>query len=266
MKENIWHFIFCEDRHNPLDASEPFVYEMIRTNIPVLFVTSVYTFTILLNKFEKSQLITVWIHHQANTHDIDTFGRYHGETIGAELINAFPRLKFKYITRARNHPSKSDDKNRTEIISLENIFYEIKKTENIQMISDFFDIEEFKQIQEMAKKGDLKGQTTITVGGNFSGILNIGDKNDISNKVIIKNNDEYLVKELERLKVSQEDIKELINILKSDLPDYDNKKFGKATNNWIQKMLGKALEGTWQIGIETAGGILAQLLIGYFGM
>ncbi len=75
-----------------------------------------------------------------------------------------------------------------------------------------------------------------------------------------------LLKNWEKVNVAKSDIEELKTILSTDEPDYKSKKFGNKTINWIQKMIGKALDGTWQVGIETAGGILAQLLLAYYGM
>lgn len=136
-KNNVFHFIFVEDNFNPQDKLEPFVYEMLQTNIPFIFVTDEPLFSVFLEKFPKDQLISVWIHHQANHYKTDKFGRYLGENMGAKLINKYPILKFKYVTRAPVHPAKSDDKKRNPIISLNDIYDEIKDSQNYQKISDF---------------------------------------------------------------------------------------------------------------------------------
>lgn len=135
-KSNVFHFIFVEDRYNPQDKLEPFVYEMLQTNIPCIFVTDEPLFSIFLAKFQKEQQISVWIHHQANHYEIDKFGRYLGENMGAKLIDKYPNLKFKYVTRAQGHPAKSNDKNHNPIISLNDIYDEIKDEKNFQKISD----------------------------------------------------------------------------------------------------------------------------------
>lgn len=152
-KENVFHFVFCEDRINPKDTIEPFVYEMLQTNIPFLFVTDVPSFSIFLDKFPNTQLVTVWIHHQANHLKTDEYGRYLGENIGAKLIDAFPSLKFKYITRAPNHPAKSDDKKRHPIILLNDIYDEIKDNSNFQKISDFRTVQKIEKDDNIVKTG-----------------------------------------------------------------------------------------------------------------
>jgi hypothetical protein len=136
-KDNVFNFIFVEDRFNPQDELEPFVYEMLQTNIPFIFVTDEPLFSIYLGKFSKDQLVSVWIHHQANHNKTDKFGRYLGENTGAKLIDKYPGLKFKYVTRAPEHPLNSNDKKRSPIISLNDIYDEIKDSKNFQKISDF---------------------------------------------------------------------------------------------------------------------------------
>jgi nucleoside phosphorylase len=132
-KENVFHFVFCEQNKKNEDQMEPFVYSMLHTNIPCLFVIDIPNFEMFLEKFEVDQLITVWVHHQAIR---NPYGIYEGENTGAKLISKYPNIKFKYITRAPAHPSISEDKNRTPIISLNDIYEEIEKFENFQKISD----------------------------------------------------------------------------------------------------------------------------------
>lgn len=263
MKNNVFHFVFCEERHQPQDKSEPFVYEMIRTNIPCLFVTNVPTFTIFLNKFPKDQEITVWVHHQANKHDEDKFKRYLGESTGAEIIDTFPNIKFKYITRAPNHPSKSSDKNKTEIISMDEIFAEIKNQANFQKISDFVNLE--KLANQDFKNNHPLAQPNITIKTNY-GVVSSGNENSISNKVSIKEKKEYLSRELKNAKVEQKDVDEILEIISTEEPDINEGKFGKKTNEWIQKMIGKSLDGSWQVSVGAAAGILTELLKGFWGM
>lgn len=136
-KEKVFHFVFAEDKINPKDKLEPFVFEMLQTNIPCIFVTDEPMFSLWLDKFSNDQLISVWVHHQASSLKTDEYGRYLGENIGAKLINKYPKLKFKYLTRAPKHPAKSGDKNQNPIISLNDIYGAIKDENNFQLISDF---------------------------------------------------------------------------------------------------------------------------------
>ena len=43
-------------------------------------------------------------------------------------------------------------------------------------------------------------------------------------------------------------------------------KFGGKVNTWIQKMVGKALDSSWQISVGAAGNILAGSIQSYYGL
>ena len=62
------------------------------------------------------------------------------------------------------------------------------------------------------------------------------------------------------------DINGLRSIIDTDAPDAANKRFGPQVNQWLKKMLEKAIDGSWQIGIGTAGGVLAELINSYYGI
>ena len=42
--------------------------------------------------------------------------------------------------------------------------------------------------------------------------------------------------------------------------------FGPKVSSWIGKMVGKAADGTWNIGLEAAGNLLAQVIEKYYGL
>jgi AbiTii len=42
--------------------------------------------------------------------------------------------------------------------------------------------------------------------------------------------------------------------------------FGPKVSSWIGKMVGKAADGTWNIGLEAAGNLLAQVISKYYGL
>ncbi len=65
--------------------------------------------------------------------------------------------------------------------------------------------------------------------------------------------------------IEEADIMELQEIIEADQPDSVNKRFGNGVNTWIQKMTGKVLDGSWQIGIGAAGTLLADSIKQYYG-
>jgi hypothetical protein len=66
-------------------------------------------------------------------------------------------------------------------------------------------------------------------------------------------------------KVCQKDIDELEKIIETDKPNNESKTFGEGVSNWIGKMVTKAAQNIWSIGIGAAGSLLAQLLNQFYG-
>ena len=106
--------------------------------------------------------------------------------------------------------------------------------------------------------------TTINNSGEGA-VINSGNENSIKAKVtIVKGDKESLRKELIKAKVHQEDVNQLLAVI-DDEPPISKDNFGEGVNNWIQKMIGKALNGSWQVSIGAAGNILAETLQRYYG-
>lgn len=106
---------------------------------------------------------------------------------------------------------------------------------------------------------------SATFGDNVT--LNIGDNNSITiTKTKIKQGD---FGDLENLLlkhgVENKDIKELEEIIKSDNPDVEKKRFGDGVSKWIGNMVSKAAQNIWSIGIGAAGSLLAEALNSYYG-
>lgn len=103
----------------------------------------------------------------------------------------------------------------------------------------------------------------ITGDGNIN---SIGDKNKIKTTLnITKGNSNSLRTELLSNGISEEDVGELIEILENEKPNEIENKPGAKAGNWIKKMIGKSVDGSWQIGLGTAGDLLAQAIGKYYG-
>ncbi|MBC8282200.1 MAG: hypothetical protein H8E32_00160, partial [Nitrospinae bacterium] len=71
---------------------------------------------------------------------------------------------------------------------------------------------------------------------------------------------------LTRLKQKEVSLKEeLEQALESDEPPESPNSYGPKVSAWVAKMLGKAADGSWKIGIGGAGSLLAMALGKYFG-
>lgn len=112
---------------------------------------------------------------------------------------------------------------------------------------------------------NIMSKTIINNEGNGN-VINTGNENKIVNKNIINKSDfESVKKILEENNVDDSDIIELENIIKTDIPDEENKKFGKGVSDWIGKMVSKAAQNIWNINVGAAGSLLAEALNKYYG-
>lgn len=71
---------------------------------------------------------------------------------------------------------------------------------------------------------------------------------------------------LRKNEVSEEDIGELKDVLVTDARPASAEQFGPGVSSWIAKMLGKAANGSWKIGLGAAGNLLAQAISKFYGL
>ncbi|MBE7641684.1 hypothetical protein GUB10_15215 [Salegentibacter sp. BLCTC] len=128
-------------------------------------------------------------------------------------------------------------------------------------------IEEFNEKQATNNQTIIKYMTTNNIKNAGDGnVINTGDKAKITANIQInKGNKNELADFLQEKGVSKDDTKELLEIVDKEEPDQENKKFGEKVNEWIKKMIGKALEGTWNVGVGAAGSILAEGIGAFYG-
>ena len=103
-------------------------------------------------------------------------------------------------------------------------------------------------------------------GDNATVVIGNANRFQISNK-ISKGNFAELEEELKRHDVSEDDIMKLKGAIAKDegCKEHKKKKFGPSVKEWITEMIGKAVNTTWQIGIGTAGNLLAAGLQSFYG-
>src|SRR5262249_31786064 len=65
--------------------------------------------------------------------------------------------------------------------------------------------------------------------------------------------------------VDENDVKELKLALEAEKQPNPNKGFGPRVSSWISKMMKKAAEGSWGVGVGAAGTLLAQAITKYYG-
>ena len=63
-----------------------------------------------------------------------------------------------------------------------------------------------------------------------------------------------------------DDIQELKSAFETDDQPSNVGSFGPEVSSWIAKMMGKASEGSWAIGLGSAGNLLAQVISKFYGL
>lgn len=101
------------------------------------------------------------------------------------------------------------------------------------------------------------------VVGSVSGGSTINQNNQMNIKEI---NFDDLAKYLMQNNVEFSDIKNLQEAIELDSRPIDSKKLGTNVSNWIAGMMGKAANGSWEIGIATAGTLLAEAISKFYGL
>lgn len=135
----------------------------------------------------------------------------------------------------------------------------------LQIENEYGSISEINELKPHINTITKIMNTTINNSGDGA-IINSGNENSIQAKVTVrKGNKDYLQQELIKAKVTQKDVDELLAVVDNE-PPTSKSSFGNAVNDWIKKMLSKAVDGSWQVSIGAAGNILAEALQRYYGL
>lgn len=129
------------------------------------------------------------------------------------------------------------------------------------------ELTDYNEQREENNKTILQYMTTNNITNSGDGnIINTGDKAKIDAQInITKGNKEELVKYLQENGVSEQDTAELAEIIDTEEPNPENKTFGKKVSDWTKKMIGKAVDGSWNVGIGAAGSLLAEAIGKFYG-
>lgn len=137
----------------------------------------------------------------------------------------------------------------------------------LEIDSQFGNITEIDQLKKKPELITKIVSKTIVNNIGDGNISNTGDNAIIkANVKISKGNKEQLLEKLKSKRVNDEDAVELIEVIDKDSVNVNSSEFGPQVKKWITKMLGKSVEGTWDIGIDVAGGFLLEVIKGYYGI
>jgi DNA uptake protein ComE-like DNA-binding protein len=137
----------------------------------------------------------------------------------------------------------------------------------LKIDGEFGSLTEIEELKTKQKEiSTIMNQTIINNTGDGN-VVNTGENAEIKATININKGDvSELIKQLKNIGIDEVDAVQLVEIIDTEEPNYEKKTFGVKVNEWTQKMLGKALDGTWDIGIGAAGSLLAEALKMYYGM
>lgn len=123
-----------------------------------------------------------------------------------------------------------------------------------------------KDLSEGLIKEKVASLFSASVFGNNTTII-VGDNNTqtLTNSNNVLGNFEELRRLLSESGLSSDEIDELKVIIDDDNPNQVNKEFGSKVKSWISKMLNKAMDNSWKIGLGAAGKLLADAITRYYG-
>jgi hypothetical protein len=103
-----------------------------------------------------------------------------------------------------------------------------------------------------------------TVYGGSATLVGASDNSPITFN-IVSNDFSSLKTALLDQGIAYEDIVELQRAVETDSPA-SRQGFGPKVSSWIGKMVKKAADGTWNVGVGTAGNLLAQAISKFHGL
>jgi hypothetical protein len=104
---------------------------------------------------------------------------------------------------------------------------------------------------------------------NFQGILGDVHQSRVTqeNRLVINSGSfDSLARYLKSQGVPDDDVDSLELAIRDDPDPTNERKFGERVSAWMGKMVTKAADGTWNVGVGAAGGLLAAALSKFYGM
>lgn len=123
------------------------------------------------------------------------------------------------------------------------------------------------QVKERINSMDTKNLFNSAIFGNNTTILVGSSNSQTVTNINVKGDFKALSQALEKSGVSTVDISSLKEALDLDLSivNSDSKEFGPAVKSWLQMMLSKAVETSWNVELGIASSLLATALNSFYG-
>jgi len=107
--------------------------------------------------------------------------------------------------------------------------------------------------------------TNQVIHGNYTSISNTGHGAQF-NLSINSSDAASVVRALEGAGITTDDAQTISKIFASETPESKEEPFGKNAKAWIAKNIGKAVDGTWKVGVSVATQVLTEAALKYYGL
>ncbi|MXV49460.1 hypothetical protein GS399_00630 [Pedobacter sp. HMF7647] len=136
----------------------------------------------------------------------------------------------------------------------------------LKLEQQFPEIDEYSIDKNELNKSVTHIMTQINIHSSGEGnIITSGNHNTITANVNVTKGDiSGLKDELIKNKVNIDDTNEIADIVAVE--SLENNQFGPNVKKWLSKMVNKSIEGSWEVGVAAAGGLLVELLKKYYGI
>jgi hypothetical protein len=114
-------------------------------------------------------------------------------------------------------------------------------------------------------KEEVRNVFNYTIYGSHNVVAGGEDVQQDITQVVSEGSDEELASYFQNLGVSEEDTEELLQAIEED-DEPQEANFGDRVQSWIGKMVTKASQGTWKVGVEAAPKLITQGLMQYYGL
>lgn len=100
--------------------------------------------------------------------------------------------------------------------------------------------------------------------GDYTSVHGIGENAQVTLN-IAKGDTQAMIGELVNVGIPEEDAQEFAEVVASEKPESSDDPIGRRANEWLQKNVKKALNGTWKIGREVAVRVLVDAASKFYG-
>lgn len=103
-----------------------------------------------------------------------------------------------------------------------------------------------------------------TIHGNYTAVSNIGAGAQITLS-IAQGDDKAVVSELVRAGIPPAEAEEFAEVLAGEEAQSAENPLGEKARNWLKQNIGKAIDGTWRIGVGIATKVIEEAALRYYG-